>query len=113
MTIHCPDCRQKLADQVFQCNCGWRKLNSSNSSLAVRKTDFRCEYSINQKRCNNLGGICTAPYAKGPWYCSAHWSALHDSKLSAEIIAESEKFKAPILNWKEELLQKTMLGIKP
>lgn len=101
--VNCPECDKTLSAKAKRCSCGWRKAEVVTPSTP---RDYRCEYTVNQRRCPLPGTICPYPYGSGPWYCTGHWR-VNDPQLGEAILIDAEKNYHQIMedriDWRRKL----------
>lgn len=86
-TSTCPECRQLLHKNKQSCICGWKLSQKTESEVR----DYRCVYSIGNRRCPLPGNVSPTIHANGNWYCSEHWRARGNRKLSEIILGQAEQ----------------------
>jgi hypothetical protein len=99
----CPECGNDLTARAKRCSCGWFKPQARMPVVS----DFRCEYTVSQRRCPLPGTLCPYPYGKGTWYCFKHWRVLDDPRLGEAELRDAEENYHEIMearkDWRRKL----------
>lgn len=95
--MNCPVCDKIVKLNQKECVCGWHNPGMRRLPKKVKESgnpvDTRCAYFSDNMRCQLPGGICSFPYATGPWYCEYHHANLDNPKKCIEYLQKGSDYE--------------------